>query len=102
MVYDKVNEVVGELFESILNGYQIGLETSMKGSDLIFDCVNLLHYRCRKINLKCDRSCIDYANLIKSKKATINLINNENKCSQFAATVALNHGERNKLPVRKR
>ena len=37
MIYDKV----GELFESLLNRYQIGLETSMRGSNFIFDCVNL-------------------------------------------------------------
>ena len=51
MSYDNVNEVVNELFESLLSRYRIGLETSMKGSDLIFDSVQLLYYKCRKINL---------------------------------------------------
>ena len=51
MSYDNVNEVVNELFESLLSRYWIGLETSMKGSDLIFDSVQLLYYKCRKINL---------------------------------------------------
>ena len=32
MIYGKANEVVGELFESLLNKYQNGSETSMKGS----------------------------------------------------------------------
>ena len=30
--------------------YQIGLETSMKASDLLFDCFNLLCYTCHKLN----------------------------------------------------
>ena len=50
MSYDNVNEVVNELFESFLSRYRVGLETSMKGSDLIFDSVQLLYYKCHKIN----------------------------------------------------
>ena len=51
MIYDKADEVIKELFESLLHRYQIGLKTSMKGSDFIFDCVNFLDYKCHKINL---------------------------------------------------
>ena len=43
MIYNKADEAIEELFESLLNRYQIGLETSMKGSDFIFDSINLLH-----------------------------------------------------------
>ena len=46
MVYDKVVEILD------LNRYDIRLQTSMRGADFIFDCVNLLHYKCPKINLK--------------------------------------------------
>ena len=49
---DKVHEVIEELFQSLLSRYQIGLETSMKGSDFIFDCVNLSYWKCHKINFK--------------------------------------------------
>ena len=35
MSYDNVNEVVDELFESLILRYHIGLETSMRGSDFI-------------------------------------------------------------------
>ena len=52
MIYDKADEVIQEVFESLLSRYQTGLEESMKGSDLIFDCVNLFHYKYHKINLK--------------------------------------------------
>ena len=38
---------------------QIGLETSMRASDVIFDSVQLLHYKCHKINFKRGGSYID-------------------------------------------
>ena len=37
--YDDANEVVDELFESLRARYQRLLETSMRGSDFIFDSV---------------------------------------------------------------
>ena len=36
MINDKADEVIEALFESFLNRYQVGLETSMRGSDFIF------------------------------------------------------------------
>ena len=44
MTYDDADEVLEELFESLLSKYQIGLETQMRGRDFIFDCVNLMYY----------------------------------------------------------
>ena len=65
---------------------------SMEGSTFVFDYVHLLYYKCHKINLNCGRSYIDSSDWIKSKKATINLINKkDNKCFQYAVIVALNH-----------
>ena len=52
MINDKPDEVIEERFESLFNAYQIGLETSIRGNDFIFDCVNLLYYKCHKTNLK--------------------------------------------------
>ena len=52
MSYDNANEVVNELFESLLSRYKIGLEISMRGSDFIFDSVQLLYHKCHKINFK--------------------------------------------------
>ena len=49
MIYDKADEIIKELFESFVSRYQIGLETSMKGSDSIFGCLHSLYYKCRKI-----------------------------------------------------
>ena len=57
--YDNADEVVEEIFESLLSRFQIELETSMKGSEFVFDGVNLLYYKCHKINFKRDGSYID-------------------------------------------
>ena len=74
MIKDKTNEVIKKLFDLLLNKYQIGLETLMRGSDFIYDCVHLLHSRCHKVNFKRGRSYIDSSEWIKEKKATINPI----------------------------
>ena len=39
MILDKADEVREELFQSLLYRHQTGLETSMKGSGFVFDCV---------------------------------------------------------------
>ena len=36
MINDKADEIIEELFKSLPSRYQIGLKTSMRGSDLIF------------------------------------------------------------------
>ena len=50
MSYDDTNEVVNELIESFFSRYQKGLETSMGGIHFIFESVQLLYYKCLKIN----------------------------------------------------
>ena len=67
------------------------LETSVKCSYFIFDCVNFLYYKCRKLYLNHVGSYIDSRNWIKNKKATIYPINNEDLSFQYAATAALNN-----------
>ena len=47
MTYDKTDKIIKYVFESLYKRYQIGLETSMEGGDLIFDCANLLYYKCQ-------------------------------------------------------
>ena len=44
MVGSEIDEIIEELFESLLQRYQEGLEETMKGSEFIFGSVNLLHY----------------------------------------------------------
>ena len=51
-INDEVGENKEEPFQLLLSRYQIWLETSIKGSDLVFDCVNLLYCKCHKISFK--------------------------------------------------
>ena len=39
MINDQADEVIEELFESLLSRYQIGLEISMQDSNFTFNCV---------------------------------------------------------------
>ena len=41
-IYDNVDEVIEKISELLLKRHRIELETSMRGSDFIFDCVHLL------------------------------------------------------------
>ena len=72
VLYDYANEVVNELFESRLSRCEIGLETSMKGSDFIFDSVQLIHCQYYKSNFRRGVSYIDSSDWIKKEKANIN------------------------------
>ena len=65
MINDKEDEVIEELFQSLLSRCQIELETSIKDSDFLFDCLHLLYYKCHKTNFKRGGSYIDYPNWIK-------------------------------------
>ena len=76
-----------ELFQSLFSRYQVGLETSMKGSDFLFDCV---HYY--TTDFKRGLSYIDSADWMKNKIAAINLVRKKDFISfQYAVTVTLNH-----------
>ena len=58
----------------------------MRGSDFIFDSVQLMYYKCHKVNFRGGGSYIDSPDWIKKKKATINPKN-------IMITAALNHEE---------
>ena len=63
----------------------------MKGSEFVFDSIDLLYYKLHKISLNRGGSYIDSTEWLKNKKATINPKNNDGKYFQFAITEALNH-----------
>ena len=65
----------------------------MRGRAFIFDCACLLYYNCYKINPNRSESSKDSLYWTKNNKATTNPINDDDKCFQYAATVALNHEE---------
>ena len=68
MINDEADNVIKELFDSLKNGYENNLK-SMKGSDFVFDYVQLLYYKCHKINLNCSGSYINSPNWIKKQKS---------------------------------
>ena len=94
----ETNDIINELFMSFLRRYQEGLDTKMKGSDLVFDSIDLLQYKLHKISLNRGGSYIDSSDWIKNKKATINPKNKDNECFKYAITAALNHNEINNHP----
>ena len=92
MMGSKTDEIIIELSKSLLQKYQEELEESMKGSEFIFDIVNLFYYHLQKTTLdRTKSSYIDSPKWLKNKKATINTKNNDNNCFQYALIVALNY-----------
>ena len=67
MINDKADEVIKELFDSLKNRYQNNLE-SMRGSEFVFNCIQLLYYKCPKINPNRGESYIDPPDWMKNKK----------------------------------
>ena len=82
--YNNVIEVLDKLFKSLFSRYQGNLETSMRGSDFIFDSVQLLYYKCHKINFRYGGSYIDSLDWIRNRKATKHPKNKDDKCFQYA------------------
>ena len=101
MVGSETDEIIEELFKSLLQRYQEGLEESMKGSEFIFDSVNLLHYHLQKTSLKRTvSSYIDSPEWLKNKKTTINPKNNNDNQFQYAIIAALNYKQIKNHPER--
>ena len=72
----------------------------MRGSDFIFDSVQLMHYKCHRVIFKRRGSYIDSSDWTKNKRSTIKFQNEDDKCLQYAVTVALNYKETESHPER--
>ena len=97
---DDTDEIIKGLFESFLQKYEENLQNEMKGSEFEFDGVNFLYYDFNKISLNRVGSYIDSPKWLKDKKSTINPKNNDDKCFQYAVTLALNLDKIKKVPQR--
>ena len=87
----ETEEVAEKLIMSILQKYQDNLQNKMKGSDFIFNGINYLYYDLNRITISKGGSYIESPKWLKDKKRTINQKNNDdNKCFQYAAILALN------------
>ena len=94
------DEIIKELFKSLLQRYQENLQEKMRGSDFAFDGVNFLYYDLKKISINKGGSYIDSPKWLKNMKSTINPNNNDYKCFQHAVTLALNLDKINNHPER--
>ena len=94
------DEIIKELFKSLLQRYQENLQEKMRGSDFAFDGVNFLYYDFNKISINKGGSYIDSPTWLKDKKSTVNKKNNDHKSFQYAVTLALNLDKINDHPER--
>ena len=90
MFGDDNDDIIEQLFESLLQKNEENLQNKMRGSDFEFDGVNFLHYHFNKMSINRGGSYIDSPKLLKDKKSTISPKNNDDKCFQYAVTLALN------------
>ena len=59
MIDSDTDEIIGDLFKFLLQRYQESLEGKMRGSEFVFDGVDVLHYNLKKISLNRGGSYID-------------------------------------------
>ena len=93
---DNTNEIIKSLFESFLQRFEKNLQEKMRGSD--FDGINFFYYNLNQTSIYRGGSYIDSPKWLKDKKSTINPKNNDHKCFQYAATLALNFDNINNHP----
>ena len=47
--YSDANNVIDKLFKTLRSKFQVNLITSVRGSDFIFDSVQLMCYKCHRV-----------------------------------------------------
>ena len=100
MLGDDYDDIIEQLFESLLQKYEENLQNKIRGSEFEFDGVNFLSYDFNKTSINRGGSYIDSPKWLKEKKSTINPKNNDDKCFQCVVTLALNLDKTKKDPQR--
>ena len=100
MFRDDNDDIIEQLFESLLQKYEENLQNKMKRSEFEFDGVNFLYYDFNKTTINREGSYIDSPKWLKDKKSTISPKNNNDKCFQYTVTLALNLDKIKKGPQR--
>ena len=100
MFGDDNDDNIEQFFESLLKKYEGNLQNKMRGSEFEFDGVNFLYYDFNKTSINRVGSYIDSPKWLKDKNSTINPKNNDDKCFQYAVTLALNLDKIKKDPQR--
>ena len=89
---NETNDIIANLFESLLNNYHEEEQIMRGASDFVFESVEVLDYELHRIKLKRGWSYIISPKWIRNKEATINPKNEgDSDCFQYAITIALNH-----------
>ena len=100
MISGDNDDIIEGLFKSFIQKYEENLQNKMRGSDFEFDGVNFLYNDFHEISSNRGGSYIDSPKWLKDKKSTINPKNNDDKCFQYAITLALNLDKINRDPQR--
>ena len=91
---NETDNIIKELFQSFLDNYRKEEQIMRGGSNFIFESVEQIDYKLHKISLKRVGSHIESPECLKYKRATINPKNEkDDKCFQYALTLALNHNK---------
>ena len=90
IIGSETEEVAENLIMQFLQKYQDNLQNKMKGSDFIFNGTNYLYYDLNRITISKGGSYIESPKWLKDKICTIHQKNTDNKCFQYATTLALN------------
>ena len=100
MFGDDNDDIIEQLFESLLKKYEENLQNKMRGSEFEFGGVNFLYYDFNKTIINRGGSDIDSPKQLKNKKSATNPKNNDDKCFQYAVTLAVNLDKIKKDPQR--
>ena len=93
MLGEDTNAIIREIFRSFLRNYQQELKM-IKGSDVVFESVDLLDYKLHRVRLKRSGSYIKSPKRLLHKEATINPKNeNDDDCLRWSIISALNYSE---------
>ena len=68
MIGSETDEIIEDLFEPFLQKYQEGLEESIRGSEIVYDSVDVLYYNLNNVSLSRGGSYIDSPKWLKNKK----------------------------------
>ena len=95
------NDIIREMFDSFLYNYQKELK-NIKGSDFVFESVDLLDYKLHRVRLKRGGSYIKSPKWLLHKRAAINPnIENDDESLRWSIISALNHNEITKKELEK-
>ena len=87
------DDIISEIFSSFLHNYQEKLKI-IKGSDFVFESVELMDYKLHRVHLKRGGLHIKSPEWLETKKAGINPKNkNYDECLQWSILFALNYND---------